>query len=209
MGLSATGISYYGSDVCQGAGGLWYQSRLATIKASIAHLDAWQTWFEQTVIISIGTRILPVVNISAEETVYRLGCIGYTDRYLATAGFSLWIPWSWAGISLCAENLMCDKTVREELPPVIRFGIHSKRNRFGDLGALVSVTTEESRPVCFTIAQEYCVTSSLLFQAAISNNPLFIGVGVSFALSNSGLGVALVSHPILGWSQGFWAEWYR
>ncbi|MBN2188851.1 MAG: hypothetical protein JW699_05310, partial [Chitinispirillaceae bacterium] len=80
---------------------------------------------------------------------------------------------------------------------------------FGGQGALVTVTPGEPRPVCFTIGEEYRITPSVAFHAALANNPLFISFGMAYSFGRAGVAVSLVNHPQLGWSQGVGAEYCR
>ena len=221
FGFALSGTSYYGSvsgsagkdGISQAMGGGWYIRKHLVCKASIAHLNAFGAYFEQSGFISIGSDFFPLARLSLEATGFRFG-VHIPDspvRTIGEGGVSLWVPWSWAAISLRLQHLVLETAQSDGTDPTftIRCGIHTMQNSFGGQGALVTVLPGEPKPVCFTIGEEYFITPAIAFNAAFSNNPLLISFGMAFSLGRSGAAVALVNHPVLGWSQGFGAEYFR
>jgi hypothetical protein len=221
FGLTLSAISYYGSvtgsmgedGISQAKGGGWYGRRHLVCKAAIASLTAFSTYFEQTGFVSIGTDYLRFVRLSLEAAGHRLGVRvqGTPVRTIAETGISAWVPWSWAAVSFRLEHLVIESAQSDGVDPLptMRCGIHSAQNRFGGQGVLVTIIPGELRPVCFTIGEEYRITPSVAFHAALANNPLFIGFGMAYTFGRAGVAVSLVNHPRLGWSQGFGAEYCR
>jgi hypothetical protein len=221
FGFSLSATSYYGSmsgsmgsdGISRGMGGGWYGRRHLVCKAAIANLTAFSTYFEQTGFLSIGSDYLRLVRVSLDAAGHRLGVRvqGTPVRTLAEAGISAWVPWSWAALSFRLEHLVLETAGYDGADPLptIRCGIHTVQNRFGGQGALVTVTPGEPRPLCFTIGEEYRITPSVAFRAALANNPLFISFGMAYSFGRTGIAVSLVNHPQLGWSQGFGAEYCR
>jgi len=216
FGLSAAGMSYYGfmgdSGFSQAAGGAWYSGRFVSCKAAVSYFSAAKTSFEQRVFFSLGTGILRVARLSVEFSGTRMGCAGFPAAYtVGETGFSAFIPWSWAGISLSCEHLVVESAGAQGADPYPTFhaGLHTVRSRFGSQGVLLTVVPDETPGVTFTIAEECRITPRIAFAAALSNNPVQVGAGMTFSLGRSDIGFALVNHPELGWSQGFAADWRR
>jgi hypothetical protein len=221
FGFALCGTSYYGSingsvgqdGISQTMGGGWYARKHLVCKAAIASLSAFSAYFEQAGFVSIGSDYLPVVRVSIEATGYRLGARvqGTPVRTVAETGISAWVPWSWAAVSFRIEHLVLETAASDGADPLLslRCGIHTAQNRFGGQGALVTVTPGESRPVCFTIGEEYRITPRIAFHVALSNNPVLVSFGMAYAFGRAGVEVSLVNHSVLGWSQGFGAEYYR
>jgi hypothetical protein len=221
FGFALSGTTYYGSltgsdGISQAAGGGWYARKNFFCKASVGSLSAFSTYFEQTAFLSIGSDYLRFVRVSFEAMAYRFGVRvqGAPVRTIAETGFSAWVPWTWAALSFRMEHLLLETAESDAADPPLSFrcGIHAARNRFGGQGALVTITPGEPRPVCFTIGEEYRITPSIAFHAALANNPLFIGFGMAYTFGRAGeagLAISLVNHSKLGWSQGFGAEYCR
>jgi hypothetical protein len=221
FGFGLTGTSYYGAatgsmgkeGIAQAAAGGWYARKHLICKASIASLTAFSTYFEQSGFISCASDHLKVVRMGLEFTGSRLGVRvqGSPTRTIAETGVSAWVPLSWAALSLRMEHIALETAETEGADPpfALRCGLHTAGNRFGGQGALVTITPGQPRPVCFTVGEEYCVTPAIAFRAALSNNPLFLSFGMAYAFGRTGVAISLVNHPLLGWSQGFGAEYCR
>lgn len=221
FGFSLSGTSYYGSlggmagpdGMTQAFGGGWYARKHLVGKAAIADLSALNVYYEQTGFVSLGTDYLSFMRLSMEATGYRTGVRvpGSVAHTIAEAGFSAWVPWSWAAFSFRLEHIVIEHSSVDggEPLPSLRFGIHTLHNRFGGQGAVITVTPDEPMPVCFTVGEEYRLTPGIAFNAAFSNNPVFISFGIAFQFGASDFGVALVNHERLGWSQGFAAGYNK
>ena len=220
-GFSISGVSYYGSlngisgpdGTTQAFGGGWYAGKHFIGKVSIADLNALNVYYEQTGFISLGTDGVPFMRLSIEATGYNTGVRipGTVAHTIAEAGVSAWVPWSWAAFSFRLEHFVIEHGDVEgaEAPVALRFGIHTLHNRFGGQGAMVTITPGEPSPVCFTVGEEYRFAPGVAFNAAFSNNPVFISFGVAFQFGRSDFSVALVNHERLGWSQGFAAGYNK
>jgi hypothetical protein len=218
FGFALSGTSYYGSvtgsdGISQTMGGGWYARKNLVCKVSIGSLSAFSTYFEQTGFLSIGSDYLRFVRVSLEAAGYRSGVRvqGTLVRTIAETGVSAWVPFSWAALSFRMEHLLLETTESDDDGPPLTFrcGIHAARNRFGGQGALIIITPGEPRPVCFTIGEEYRITPSIAFHAALANNPLFISFGMAYSFGRAGVAISLVNHSKLGWSQGFGADYCR
>ena len=218
FGFAVSGVSYYGSaagdnSIGQAIGGGWYGRKHIICKAAISHLNAFGAYFEQTAFASVGSDVLPLVRLSVEAAGYRIGVnIPETPvRTIGEAGFSAWIPWSWAAVSLRCEHIVLASSQSDGADPTltIRCGVHTMQNALGGQGVLVTIVPDEQRPVCFTVAEEYRITPAIAFHAALANNPFLLSFGMAFSFGRGAAEVALVNHPVLGWSQGFGAEYYK
>jgi hypothetical protein len=215
FGAAFAATSYYNSvndpDEYRATLGAWYQYHGMVAKTAFSHFSALDVYFEESGFLSIGSRHLKFCTLSAELTGTRMRCSGAPLSYtLAEAGLSAWVPWSWAGISLRLIHLPLKQSGVDggESPPSILTGIHTLHNRFGSQGALITVTPNDPRPVCFTLGEAYQITPSIAFDCAIANNPALIGFGISVMLGQSSMAVSLANHPKLGWSQGVAAEYW-
>ncbi|MBN2036289.1 MAG: hypothetical protein JW768_06065, partial [Chitinispirillaceae bacterium] len=151
------------------------------------------------------------LRLSAELTGTRMRCAGFSREYtVAHAGVSAWVPWSWAGVSFSCTNIVLDRSGVTGGDPslVIHTGIHTVRNRFGNQGALVSITPHDEQPVCFAFGEEYFITPAIAFHVAASGNPLLLSFGMTVTVGRSDMGVALTNHPKLGWSQGVACDYF-
>jgi hypothetical protein len=219
FGFALGGTSYYGSmagsgdnGISQAVGGGWFARKHFFCKAAIAHLNAFNAYFEQTGFVSIGSDALRFVRLSLEATGYRLGVSmpGTPVRTIGEGGVSAWVPWSWAAVSMRLEHCVLETAGGAADPALtLRCGIHTAQNSFGGQGVLVTIAPARPKPVCFTVGEEYRITPDIAFHAAFSNNPLLLGFGMAFSLRSGGVAVALVNHSVLGWSQGFGAEYFR
>jgi hypothetical protein len=221
FGCTLGGTSYYTSStggtgqsgISQASGGGWYARNHLVCKASIAHLSSFGVYYEQTGFISVGSDYLKFVRMSLEAMGYRAGVSvqGTPVRTIGEAGFSLWVPLSWAAFSFRMEHLLLETAQSEGADPplTLRCGIHTARNRCGGQGVLVTIAPREPKPVCFAIGEEYRITPRVAFHAALANNPLFLSFGMAYFFGRSGVAISLVNHPQLGWSQGFGAEYCR
>jgi hypothetical protein len=221
FGAALSGVSYYGSagsvtgadGIGQVFGGGWLSIRKLIGKASIAYFSALDAYYEQTGFISAGTSALPYARLSIEARGYRFGARlpGNPSHTIGEIGVSAWVPWSWAAVSFQLDHLVLATARADGADPplTLRCGIHTVNNRFGGQGALITISTNEPKPVCFTIGEEYRVTPAVAFHAALANNPLFISIGATFIVSRAGFDVSLVNHQQLGWSQGFSAEYRK
>lgn len=221
FGFAVSGTSYYGSTIgitgkdglSQTMGGGWYAGKHIVCKTAIASLSAFSAYFEQAGFVSVGSDYFHFVRMSIEAMGCRTGVYspGTPVRTIAETGFSAWVPWSWASLSFRIEHLVLETSGSDAADPplTLKCGIHAARNRFGSQGALVAIVPADPKPVCFTIGEEYRITPSVAFTAALSNNPLFLSFGMAYSFGRAGVSVSLVNHPQLGWSQGFGAEYFR
>lgn len=221
FGFSLSGISYYGSlsgisgtdGMTQAFGGGWYAGKHCVVKAAIEELSALGVYYEQTGFLSLGTDYVPFMRLSIEATGYRTGVRtpGSVANTIAEAGASAWVPWSWAAFDCRIEHVVIDRSNVDGGDPqrALQCGIHTRYNRFGGQGAVITITPDAPFPVCFTVGEEYRLTPCIAFDAAFSNNPVFISFGVSFQFGRTDFSVALVNHEQLGWSQGFAAGYHK
>lgn len=221
FGLAMSGVAYYGSaadptgadGICRVLAGGWLAGKSFTYKGSISYFRALNTYYEQAGFFSLGIRSLPFVRLSVEATGSRFGVRlpGNPAHTTGQVGLSAWVPFTGAALSLRAEHIGIATAHAEgaDNPFALKCGFHTFNNRFGGQGVLLSITPSEPLPVCFTIGESYRFGRSVAFEAALSNNPLLISAGLSISLDHTGFGIALVNHPVLGWSQGFAAEWKK
>jgi hypothetical protein len=215
LGAAFCATSYYGSindpAMYHACIGILYAGHGLTGKTAFSSFNALDVYFEETGFCSIGTDRLLFLRLSTELTGTRMRCVGFSQEYtVAHAGVSAWIPWSWAGISLSCANLVLNSSAIEGGDPtlVIRTGIHTMRTRFGNQGALVTITPHDKQPVCFAFGEEYFITPVIGFHVAASGNPLLLSFGMTITIGRSAMGVALANHPKLGWSQGVACDYF-
>jgi hypothetical protein len=220
-GAAMSGVAYYGSaanpagtdGICRATGGGWLCGHKLICKASVSYFRALDAYYEQSGFLSLGTSALHFTRLSVEATVSRFGVHlpGNPSHSTGRLGVSAWIPCTWAAVSLRVEHIALATAHADGADPplTLRCGFHTTHNRFGGQGVLVTITPGEAEPVCFTIGEEYRFGRAVAFQAALANNPLLIGAGLVFSLRRLEFSAALVNHPVLGWSQGFSAEYRK
>jgi hypothetical protein len=219
FGLAACGVDYFDDmdnlrerEIRQGAVGGWLKAGPhVTVKAAYTHFAALDIYFEQKGHLSVGTPAIPFVQVSIELSGYRAGLL--TDRdereALASAGASVWVPWSFASVSLSCEDVMLEEAGHPGFAPPTRFtlGLHTAPHRFGAQGVLLRVEPGEQPRFGLYIGQELRLHRTIALSAGFSAEPLMFSIGLTFVLPTFSAQTALVHHPVLGWSRGLGLEY--
>jgi hypothetical protein len=181
------------------------------IKASYLNFNALNVYFERKGFLSIGTAGIPHVNLSLELEGAQAGLrTSLAEREsMAEAGVSLWIPWSFASVSLRCNHIPVKKASAEGLsqPPTVLVGLHTAPHRFGSQGALFEIVPGAHTRIRFQLGMEYWIHAMCGINAGLCTEPLMFGIGVIFKLPASGYYAGLVHHPVLGWSKGIGMEY--
>jgi hypothetical protein len=217
-GLGSAFVDYYaemdnlpGEHFRQSAIGGWFSARKITVKSAYFYFNALNVYFEQKGFLSVGTACIPHVNLSAELEGSQAGLRRSLDEResMAAAGISLWIPWSFASVSLRCEHLSLKKAYADGFarPPTISVGLHSAANRYGNQGVLFEIIPGAQTRIRFQLGMEYWIHAVCGLNASLCTEPRMFAVGAVFRLPASGFYAGLVHHPALGWSKGLGMEY--
>jgi hypothetical protein len=219
-GLASALVDYYGQmdnmperQIRQSAIGVWIHHRAIVCKASFAYFNALSVYFEGHGFCSLGTDALPFVNVSLELEGWRAGLrqSGAERDELLSGGVSLWLPWSYAAVSLRCRNLILRSASTEGFAPPLSLtaGIHTRPHRFGSQGVSIEVTPATKTTIRFRAGLQYQLHRLCSLEAGLSARPLMMGFGFCLSLPCSSLQAALVHHPLLGWSRGVAMEYTK
>lgn len=209
-GVGACGTAYYGgleknASVLQYGVGGWVKKGRFICKLSLVQFDALNVYYEQMIFLSAGLNFR-FLGFSADFKPCRMGLWGTDDaRALAAAGFTCLVRMGLVDMSLSADDLVVESSGDTGSDPCHSFkaGLYTRRNRYGSQGVLVQYVPHMSKPIRFVIAQEYRIGNHVALSAALGSNPTMLSFGISVDFRPLGGGVALVNHPVLGWSKGF------
>ncbi len=218
--LSSAYVNYYDamdnlqdSDFRQSAFGFWLNFKWIGIKGCGIFFNALGIYHEQKGYLSLGTSLIPHLNISVEFEALRVGLINkrQESETLASAGISALIPWSFVSVSLSCKNFILKDVSKEGIkqPIALSLGIHTIPHRFGSQGMVLTVEPENNNQLKLYIGEEIFIHKMVGFSLGVSTKPLMIGFGIVFLLPTYGLYTSFVHHPLLGWSQGVGAEYVR
>jgi len=179
-------------------------------KGSVSYFSFLDSYFEQMGYISFSVNVFPWLRAGTEFRGTRFG-IRETDSPARTAagmGFSLWLPWRYAAVSVAGDHIpVKDPGIEGGSSPVVfRAGLHSTEHRFGAQGVLVEYTPSIYNSLRFSVGEELAIYRDLSLKIAFTNNPVLIGFGIMFAPSRYALDVSFVNHAVLGWSKGLAAS---
>ena len=211
-GAAFSAVSYHGADGAGGvsqyaAGGFGSLGNLIC-KAALMQLDALGVYYEQTAYFSAGG-IYKFLSLSVETKTHRIGIKGSSSdiRTMTSLGSTLHAESRRISASVMAEGLTVSGSGSPDVDPPVSFSgrICTVRNRYGSQGVLVKITPENDKPVRFIVAQEYRLSQNFAIGASLGSNPAMIGFGLLFDIQPIGGSAAVVNHPLLGWSKGFYA----
>lgn len=210
--ISAGAVSYYDRMdnledrlIYRAVSGAGYAGQIIKIKAAVSQFNAFGIFYSQTGFLSVGYR-----GFSLEATGQRFFVRGKKEmtRTLGELGAAVWVPFKYAAVMFQTEHIVLKESRSgSDTPFLLRGSIHTKRNLFGAQGVTIEVIPSQVQPVRFTLGEEYRLFGWLGIHAAVSTNPVMIGIGVVAEWSRAGAALSFVSHPELGWSKGFTAEY--
>jgi hypothetical protein len=220
IGFACAGVSFYDqmgnvedNAMCRGSAGVWYSRKYLKLKIAVSHLSALGIYYEQFGFFSLGIDVGSKFRIGADITGTRIGIYGQQSdiHTIGEIGFAGLLPLRFVSVSFSVNHIQLNAAKTESVnPPItIKCGIHTAGFRFGAQGILMEVTPTNRFPIRLIFAEEYLLFYQCGLFAAIANNPLMVGFGAVFHLPHFGTDVSFVSHPALGWSKGFAAEFYR
>jgi len=219
-GISASVTGYYDDmdnyndkSLTTVTGGGWLFLNRIRLKAALSHFNALDLYKEFTGFISVATplpfSLLAGVDFSATQQ--KLDTYAEEDFpvYHADAALSLRLPLKRLSLSASVKHIpITDDTIGGIAPPLeIDAVIHTIRHAFGAQGVRITIIPEYEYPVSVAIGQQFNITRRISIQASLANNPLFIGFGVTVGFDGADACVAMVNHPVLGWSRGFGAQY--
>jgi hypothetical protein len=213
-GAAFSAVSYHGADGAGGvsqyaAGGL---ASFGTVicKVSLMQLDAMGVYYEQTAYFSAGS-IYKFLSLSAEAKSHRIGLKASSSdvRTMTSLGSTLHAQSRRISATITAEGLTVSSSGLSDVDPPLSVSgrICTVRNRYGSQGVLVKVTPINDKPIRFIVAQEYRLSPSFAIGASLGSNPTMIGFGLLVDMLPAGSSAAVVNHPLLGWSKGFYADY--
>ena len=218
LGISASVTTYYDDMDNYGnrhfasvTGGGWCAVKRVVCKLGITNFDALGAYSEQTGFLSCAVRLFRGMRIGTELYGTRLSVNSLIEepRTLGEAGFSLWIPIRKVSFTASVNHLTVKSThVDGSNPPLsIQCGLHTDQHILGAQGIRFEIRPYYKHPVTLAIGQEFRFSRYVAIHAAVSNNPLFIGIGCAVFIRDGSACAAMVNHPVLGWSRGFSAEY--
>ncbi len=219
-GLGVAGVDFYDDmdnfaerDIRHATVGAWCRIARLTLKASYRCFSALSIYYEHTGFVSAGTDLIPFVHVSLE---LRGVCAGVRTlanerETLLEAGATLWVPRRHVAFLAAVQHLTIEDAAVSGLPadPAIRLGLHTTRHRFGALGATAEVVLADEPFVRLAVGEEYWFHPTFAICAALATEPFMIAFGATFEWRRCATSVAVVHHPVLGWSKGFWVGYAR
>jgi hypothetical protein len=212
--LSFATVNFYdpmdnldGSYIYQVSSGVFLRIASMQVKFSASLLNAVSTYFEQSLYVSAGYSVSKRARLSIECRGYRYGIYNWRDdrRYVAETGCTGLLNFQKISATVQLEHIVLygDKKSKENNPEFsISGGIHTKRNRFGAQGFILSYTPASAKPLQYRIGEEVFIFDWLGIHVALANNPLLVSFGLSVDFINPVAAFAMVNHEKLGWSEG-------
>ncbi|MFP4242203.1 MAG: hypothetical protein ACLFQB_09860 [Chitinispirillaceae bacterium] len=215
-GAAVLGTAYYGdfeknASIFQYGAGAWFTTDFMTCKLALVQLSALEVYYEQTAYLSLGTS-LSFLGLSVDLKPCRTGLVNSSEvKALLLAGISGLVQTRLLNMRFSVDDLVIESSDVEGTDPeyVLEIGLSSRKNRYGIQGVLIQVRPGMSEPVRFTLAQKYRIGNSFSIAAALGSNPTMISFGIGVNLKSVGGSAAMVNHPVLGWSKGFFVDFFR
>jgi len=217
-GVGVSGVSYYdGMDnfadrkIAQLSFGGWMSGERFACGMSVAHFDAMGAYYEQYGYLSLAVVLVKGIKAGCAVRGTRMNI--YDSRYsplsTGTAQAHLLLPFKPVFITLGVDNVVLTSSHITGADPAVRYecGIHTSQHAFGAQGVRIVVVPAQEVPVMFSLGQEIRLHKRVALHAAISSNPFLFAMGIEVGIAASGVNVAMVSHPVLGWSKGFSMEY--
>ena len=211
VGVSFATVSYYddmdGPSIYRTSAGFRLSFNHLVLKTALSYYNALKIYTEETGFISVGTGLLHFLRISLEIRGTRMTANISSDQDSRTngeIGASIWIPFRFASVSMNADHILIksggyDGTDRRFC---FSFGAHTNENRFGAQGISIDFIPSETGRFRMRIGEELRFGRCFAFHLAISGNPVLVGAGVVVNWKKADVNVAVVNHPVLGWSKG-------
>lgn len=198
------------------AAGGWWQATdgLVSVKGAFSRFDALGLYSEDKGFLSVGTRIVPLVRMSAELEGVR-SAVALEDTRPAsvlTTGASLWIPSRFLGSSVRVRGIpLVGESATGHLPPLTcTLGLHTGHHQYGAQGLVVHIVEPgEHFRLRFVLGEAYRVHERFRLDFAVGTNPLLVAFAVNVEITSLAANGSLVHHDLLGWSKGFSLQWAR
>lgn len=219
-GVGVAGVDFYDDmdnycerDIRHAVAGGWWRISRFTLKASYQCFSALSIYYEHTGFLSVGTNLIPFVHVSVEARGVCAGVRTLADERetLLELGATLWVPRRHVAILAAVEHLTVEDAAVSGLraDPVIRLGLHTTRHRFGALGAVAELVLTDEPFVRLAVGEEYWFHPTFAICAALTTEPFMVAFGATFEWQRCATSVAVVHHPVLGWSKGFGVGYAR
>jgi hypothetical protein len=212
FGFSGAALSYHGGgSVSQYALGGFGIFGPVIGKASIAHLDALDIYYEQAFGLSVG-HCRKYLSYGIDARLYRFGLYGSPEdtRASASAGAAVCLRVRRVSVDAVIDGITimgAAGAVEADAPLSAAIRLCTVRNRYGSQGVTVRITPSDASPLRFALAQEYRLGAMFAISASIASNPVMVGFGLTVDKSPICGAAAAVNHPVLGWSSGVAADW--
>lgn len=181
------------------------------IKGAYRHFDIMRLYGEQQGVVSAGRELEGAGAASVDVTVTRLWVASAQSRVAARAGATLRVARRYATLVLQGSGIPVrrewDPTIGE--PPGISLGLHTRRHAAGGMGSVGEVVFDPVPRLRLRHGFEYRLHETVAFSVAVQTEPFLLALGLSLELHGHTSTVALVNHPVLGWSRGAGALFSR
>jgi hypothetical protein len=210
-GVSFATVSYYddmdGPSIYRTSAGLRLSFNHLILKTAFSYYNALKIYTEETGYISAGTGLLRFLRFSLEIRGTRMAVNVSSDQHSRTngeIGASIWVPFRFASISMNADHILIKSGGYDGTDHRICFslGAHTNENRFGAQGISIDFMPSETGHFRMRVGEELRFGRWFAFHIAISGNPVMVGAGVVVNWKKTDVNVAVVNHPVLGWSKG-------
>lgn len=220
LSLSSAYVNYYDamdnledSDLRQAAIGFCLNFKSFCIKGSGTFFNAFGMYNEQKGFLSLGMSKFTHVQMSVEIEGVKAALRQSSEKSetILSAGFSLWVPWSFASFSFSCNHI----TLKDahgfgfRQPLSLSAGLHTMPHRLGSQGVLLIFEPENKTSFRLCIGEEFAIYKKLLLCAGVSSKPLMVSIGIAFNMPAGSAYSAFVLHPILGWSKGVGMEYVK
>jgi hypothetical protein len=219
-GLSAGAIDYFGTadnapddDYRYMVVGGYVLHKKVRYKISFYQLNAYNIYREQVGRASIGFRFFPGVIGSIEAVGYRASVCGriYDSHNALTLGTAALAHLTFLNVYAALRDVpVYNKEVPGLLPlTALRVGVSTLPHRFGAQGVAIDIQPTQEPSVRLFVGQELRIHPQMSLSLGISAIPLMFSMGCTIGLSGAKTTIALVQHPLLGWSKGISAGYVR
>jgi len=218
-GIGASAVTYYDAmdnyadrHLATLTAGGWFTHGRWSGKAAFMQFDALGAYYEQSGYLSAAMALFHDIRFGIEATGCRaaLSDPKYDPVTTAFGGVELLVPVRPVIVTFAVRDIVVKQGRSEGVAPDLRIecGIHSARHAFGAQGLLLSITPVRSEPVSIALGQEVRLHKAFAVHAALHSNPFLVSIGIELQLRKGAAAVAMVNHPVLGWSRGVSAQYF-
>lgn len=217
-GVHVAGVSYYDAmdnyedrRIATVSGGGWISHQKWALALSVAHFDALGAYYEQEGYFSGAVAVAHGVKVSCSLRGIRMKIADprYEPLTTASGDAAVLLPFSPVFVTVGVRSVLIHSRHTAGADPAIRYecGIHTVQHTYGAQGVRIAVVPNWEVPVIFSLGNEVWLHKRVALSMAIASNPLLFSMGLTVNVAPAGVNVAVVSHPALGWSQGFSMEY--